>query len=328
MSAKGGSEGQIYQRKISSEVIWENALMNNSLFINSIEKSSDDTLSFVSGLDFTDKKAPLQKDSDILLQCKEPVVKIHFSLEGNYSFKPLSHIDYRLQIPENHCNLILLQDANYTEYYPTDNSKAFELFIKPRLLKEALGLEYSSQLAGLSEAIVNSNTHIHWDKSKFIPPHIRNRIMDILLCPYSGKLRTQYIEGNLIALLIDFFLARQQKDKPERHTKLSNADYLSLVKVETHIRKNLKRPLRILDLTEVAGFNATKLKRDFKKVYGITIFKYITTLRMEKAVKLISEENLPISQASYEVGFSHPQHFTTAFKRTMGYLPSQLKPLE
>ena len=75
----------------------------------------------------------------------------------------------------------------------------------------------------------------------------------------------------------------------------------------------------------MAGFNATKLKRDFKKVYGTTVYKYITGLRMEEAKKRIVEDHISIAQAAYEVGYSNPQHFTAAFKRTMGYLPSLLR---
>ena len=128
----------------------------------------------------------------------------------------------------------------------------------------------------------------------------------------------RYLEGKRTVLWLAFLMG-------EQFLKTLKLDYLSLVRVEAHIRKNLITPLKISDLSEVAGFNTTKLKRDFKKLYGTSIFKYITALRMELAKNLITQDAVSIAQAAFEVGYANPQHFTTAFKRNMGYLPSELK---
>ena len=120
-------------------------------------------------------------------------------------------------------------------------------------------------------------------------------------------------------------MGRQISKISNNNVKLLNSDYLALVKVEAYIRKNLKETVKILDLSEIAGFNTTKLKRDFKKLYGMPVFKYITALRMEFAKTLITQDGASIAHAAFEVGYANPQHFTTAFKRTMGYLPSELK---
>lgn len=220
-------------------------------------------------------------------------------------------------------------------YYPTtegrdiffkSNAKLFEIYVKPSLLQNLLGTEFENSFKKLKEAIVNSNSFVLWDKSKFIPPNIRSKINEIIQCPYKGEIRKTYLESKLTVLLIDFLLGRQTSKLSKNNIKLLNSDYLALVKVEAYIRNNLKEPLKILDLADIAGFNTTKLKRDFKKVYGVPVFKYITALRMEAAKSLITQDGATIAFAAYEVGYANPQHFTTAFKRTMGYLPSELKP--
>ncbi|WP_234859251.1 helix-turn-helix domain-containing protein [Aquimarina aquimarini] len=40
---------------------------------------------------------------------------------------------------------------------------------------------------------------------------------------------------------------------------------------------------------------------------------------------MLIEEELTIAEISYAVGYKNPQHFTAAFKRKFGYLPSNLK---
>ncbi|WP_055148962.1 helix-turn-helix domain-containing protein [Jiulongibacter sediminis] len=316
------------KRKLNPKELFQKGFLNNSLQYNVVVVNSDNNLALISNLNFKHDSVELTKNSQIEIQSDEPVLKLHFSLEGTYAYQPVRHIGFKVQIPENHCNIFYLPKSPGKEFYETQKSKAFEIFLRPEVLSQILGDKIGKTLPRLSEALNNNSAYQHWDKSKFIPPHIRNKIMDILLCPYQGRAWHKYVESSLTVLLIDFFLKRDPNKTLEKRVQIPNADYLALVNVENHIRQNLENSLRIPDLSEVAGFNATKLKRDFKKVYGVTIFKYITSIRMEQAIKLITEDGRSIAQAAYEVGFSHPQHFTTAFKRTMGYLPSQLKPSE
>lgn len=99
---------------------------------------------------------------------------------------------------------------------------------------------------------------------------------------------------------------------------------MKILEVEAYIKQNLKKTLTIPELASLVGLNASKLKRNFKIIFSTTIFKYITELRMRKASKLIKDESYTITQASYEIGYKNPQHFTVAFKKVYGYLPSKL----
>ncbi|WP_317044780.1 AraC family transcriptional regulator [Olleya sp. Bg11-27] len=59
-------------------------------------------------------------------------------------------------------------------------------------------------------------------------------------------------------------------------------------------------------------------------MFSTTIFKDISCLRMEEAKLLILEEKFTIAVAAYHVGCKHHQHFTVAFKKIYGYVPSHL----
>ncbi|WP_300027913.1 helix-turn-helix domain-containing protein [uncultured Maribacter sp.] len=316
----------LLRKEIRVDELFNDGFINNSVQFNEVEVTTKANSSFVRGIDFSNSELIHEFDSEICVSSDEHLIKLHFSLEGTYCYQPLRHIKYLVQIPENHCNMFYYPTTQGKDIFFKGNAKSFEIYVKPRLLKDLLGSEFVYSFEKLKNAIENSNSFVLWDKSKFIPPSIRSKINDIIQCPYKGEVRKIYLESKLTVLLIDFLLGRQTSKLSKSNIKLLNSDYLALVRVENYIRKNLKDPLKIVDLADLAGFNATKLKRDFKKLYGVTIFKYITALRMEIAKSLIIQDGATIAHAAYEVGYANPQHFTTAFKRTMGYVPSELKP--
>lgn len=317
---------ELLRKEIRVKELFRNSFLDNSVQFNEVEVTTKDNNSFVRGVDFSNTELLQEFNSEICVSSDKHLIKLHFSLEGTYCYQPLRHIKYLVQIPENHCNMFYYPITEGRDIFYKGNAKSFEIYVKPKLLKNLLGNEFEESFEKLKNAIQNSNSFVLWDKSKFIPPNIRSKINEIIQCPYNGEIRKKYLESKLTVLLIDFLLGRQTSKVSKNNVKLLNTDYLALVRVEDHIRKNLKEPLKIIDLADLAGFNSTKLKRDFKKLYGVTIFKYITALRMEVAKSLITQDGATIAHAAYEVGYANPQHFTTAFKRTMGYVPSELKP--
>lgn len=49
--------------------------------------------------------------------------------------------------------------------------------------------------------------------------------------------------------------------------------------------------------------------------------QYQKSLRLMEAKRLISEENLPVSTAAYQVGYESPSQFSREFKRMFGESP-------
>lgn len=74
-----------------------------------------------------------------------------------------------------------------------------------------------------------------------------------------------------------------------------------------------------------AGTNEYTLKKEFKKLFGDTVFGLWTTLKMEKAQKLLLQNEKSISEISEIIGYKNPQHFSTAFKRKFKMAPSEFR---
>lgn len=254
--------------------------------------------------------------------CDFPLFKMHFSLEGNYVFMPTTAVYAPVEIPQGHCNLFYAPVLSGVEIFTKGDAKTLEVYFTKFVLEKLIGKENTSSTDGLHNKLKEDQFFSYFKTSKQIPLKLRNQINEIINCTYVGTLKHNYIQNRLAILIIDFLM---DKTKPiVEKEELPEADYVAIVKVEEYCRLHLKNKLTIIGLSQIAGFNTTKLKRDFKKVYKTTIFKHITQLRMQKAKELIQEKGLSIAEVSYEVGYSNPQHFTAAFKKTIGYLPSKL----
>lgn len=87
------------------------------------------------------------------------------------------------------------------------------------------------------------------------------------------------------------------------------------------IEENIRTPCSLIELSRKVGLNDFKLKKGFKEILGTTVFSYLSDFRMERARQLL-EQKKSVSEVAYEVGYKNPHHFTAAFKKKFGMLPS------
>ncbi|WP_289063062.1 AraC family transcriptional regulator [uncultured Zobellia sp.] len=304
----------------SIELINENALKTEVFRIGESINGSKHELS-VDGATVILRKLSFGDLFDVEYENSCSCFGMHFLLEGNYEFAGLGN-KAKVNIGSGCYNIINWPNILGTQKFKGATYISVEVFFVKAFLEDLLGEEQISFKDFLSAT--NDTPKSLWRKEQLIPERLRTLLLDILHCPYQGNAKTNYIESQMRCLVIEAFLRKESNSTKSKKDGLHALDYEAIEKVSLHIQQNLKLKLTIKELSEVAGFNTTKLKNCFKKVHQTTIFKYITMLRMEKAKTLILEEKLTIAQASYEVGYSNPQHFTVAFKKSMGYLPSLL----
>ncbi len=71
--------------------------------------------------------------------------------------------------------------------------------------------------------------------------------------------------------------------------------------------------------------SARTLNDDFKQVVGQSIFAFVTHRRLRQAHALLEETDVPLKQLSARLGYTHVNHFSTAFRRLFGYPPGSLR---
>jgi transcriptional regulator GlxA family with amidase domain len=91
------------------------------------------------------------------------------------------------------------------------------------------------------------------------------------------------------------------------------------------IEKNIAEQLQIKRLAESAFLSETQFKKLFKQQTGLTVMKYVTKLRMEKAQALLTHTDYPLPIIGEKVGYKEPSAFSRKFSQYFGLSPTKFK---
>ena len=106
-------------------------------------------------------------------------------------------------------------------------------------------------------------------------------------------------------------LTRDQKERLHHARQLLLADFA--------------HPPTAEELARACGLNVLRLKQGFVSLYGQTIHALFQHERMQTAWQLIESGKMDVGSAGFHVGYSNLSHFSDAFRRRFGLLPSDLK---
>jgi AraC-like DNA-binding protein len=90
-----------------------------------------------------------------------------------------------------------------------------------------------------------------------------------------------------------------------------------------HVREHYAEPIPLRKAAALCGVSKAVLGREFKRVSGMTLGRYLNQIRMRHAVELLEETSEPIAAIALQLGFSDQSHFDRRFRRTFGRTPSQ-----
>ena len=116
---------------------------------------------------------------------------------------------------------------------------------------------------------------------------------------------------------------QEQEDKIEKIV-LKSADDLLMKRVMETVNKNLgSSEFSVEMLAESVGMSRAHLHRKLKELTNLSARDFIRSIRMKQAARLLTENNLTISEVAYATGFSNASHFSTVFKDYFGKTPTQ-----
>lgn len=93
--------------------------------------------------------------------------------------------------------------------------------------------------------------------------------------------------------------------------------------IKEYIDKNFFFDLSLSSLADIFHIESTYLSRAFKQETGENITNYISKIRMEKAVELIKNQKIKISEAAALVGYEDYAYFNRIFKKYTGKSPRE-----
>lgn len=89
----------------------------------------------------------------------------------------------------------------------------------------------------------------------------------------------------------------------------------------------VKSELTIVDVAKDLRIHTKQISTAINKVHHQNFNSYVNQFRIEKAIKLLREQdtNLSIEGIGYEVGFHSKSAFYAAFKKVTGTTPTKFK---
>lgn len=116
----------------------------------------------------------------------------------------------------------------------------------------------------------------------------------------------------------DFYMVRASENV--RHI------FSELYTVQDHIKPSYIgiKILELLLILSETDFDADR-KKCFRGIYGVPIYTYCRTYRLQIAEKLLREGKMSVAEIAAEIGYINPNKFTSAFRGEYKMTPTEYK---
>ncbi len=283
------------------------------------------TRDFININDFTILVEEASTDGVTVDSCHfdEPVIAVAFYGSGNVDLK----VKYGQKV----------KAFNYTKglalSFYADSKVEFEHTVSPdkplRCVLIATSIRNLDNLpneegeifSSLLHELVNPSDHYVEGPQFYMTPDMDRIVDSVFNMKYHGKTKMMFFRSQMTALLSHFFgqlaLLQTEKINTTERDKLYMAKELLL--------NNLDNPPSLTELSRQIGLNSYTLKKNFKELFGLPVFKYLQNERLKTAHDLIRNQEATVQEAAWHVGYDSLSSFSNAFEKKFGYRPSQIK---
>lgn len=208
-------------------------------------------------------------------------------------------------------------------YYGTKGTifQGINILITKEWLAKYLDIKSAEQVLSAYISLKAENINIEPMDAKY-----KEWIKTIIDTDETNPLRMAVIQNRIMLMIERFFSSLYEKmQNPAFRIPLSPDDINRVMKIETILTEDIyQSPPSIQQLAKMVAISESKLKKDFKVMYGSPIYEYYQKVRMQAAQEKLLTGKFSVKEVAMELGYSNLSNFTIAFKKEFGILPSQL----
>ena len=153
-----------------------------------------------------------------------------------------------------------------------------------------------------------------YDDFSYCREALRMRITDYILKPVNYEEFGSCIDRLKIALY-ENRKTEEQDDQEER----------TITGIIRYLQEHLDKEISLNILADEFHLSSQYISQLFKSEIGVNFLAYLTSIRMERAKKLLLTTSLSIGEISEKCGYADYRVFTKAFKKEEGSTPSQYR---
>jgi AraC-like DNA-binding protein len=156
----------------------------------------------------------------------------------------------------------------------------------------------------------------------YIPATVSDKIKNCISDDLEGNMRSLYAQSMIFQYLIDLNIYIGSKQDFWASTKPNNFDvnhlHAELLKITTDIPT-------LTSLAKKYNTSPSKINQSFTNKYNQTIYSFLSNQRLEQARHALLSTNIPMKTLAHKIGYSHVNHFITAFKKKFGVTPGSVR---
>lgn len=162
------------------------------------------------------------------------------------------------------------------------------------------------------------------DKDLMATYEMKRTIDELVESNKIGELRRLHTESRIVELLMYQF-EQYTENAADKVSLFKEQDVERLEMARQILEQRLSDPPTQQDLAREVMMSESKLRKDFKEYFSVTIHEYLTRLRMEKARSYLLNDKMSVYEVALLTGFGHQNNFSAAFKKYYGISPGELK---
>ncbi|MDW7691953.1 AraC family transcriptional regulator [Flammeovirgaceae bacterium SG7u.111] len=275
--------------------------------------------------DFTVMVETANSEVEIVDSCffEEPVIGVAFYGAGNVDLT-VKYDDKQKEFKHTKgLALSFYADEKVEFMHTVSASKPLEcILIATRANKLETLPNLEGELFGeMLHQLVHPKNHFVQGPNFFMSPEMHSIIEQLFHSKYEGKAKIMFFKSQVTSLLAHFFgqlsLFSEETIPADERERLQQAKEI--------LSTNLEAPPSLSELSKLIGLNTFKLKKNFKELFGVPVFKYLQNERLTTAYDLIRNQKMTIQEAAWHVGYDSLSSFSNAFAKKFGFRPSEIK---
>ena len=117
----------------------------------------------------------------------------------------------------------------------------------------------------------------------------------------------------MLTLLLSEFLEKKSGSR----TGIFDADA-----VADYLQENYHEPITNQTVADIFHFHPNYIGAEFRRAFGKPLHRYLLELRIIKAIALLENGGMSVTEAAEQVGFTSANYFSRYYKKITGKTPT------
>ena len=153
-----------------------------------------------------------------------------------------------------------------------------------------------------------------------------NELAERIVTEHSEYRYAKDLMVHTLTVELMIILSRALRSEWEESLSVKNGKAKELVAIaKQYMDENFDQGITVSEAAAYVFLSQGYFTRAFRDEMGISPMNYLMKKRIEKACKLLQNNEIKVSAISLQSGFSSPQRFNVAFRKQMGMTPMEYR---